>query len=186
MNFFSHYKIIPIINVSDIKELEDKLTNLKNINHKIIEIVFRKENSLEILKFAKSNYKDFTIGVGTVYDIKTLEKILNVGADFIISPGYSEKLIKYVKDNNIEFIPGAITAGEIIQLIENDFKLIKIFPIDYFGGIKYMKTLDSIFSRSNVKFIPTGGINSTNVKEYLKLESVIACSSSSFIEEISK
>jgi len=183
MSIFSNYKTIPIINVSNSEELEEKLGILNKINHKIVEIVLRKENSIDMLKYAKNHFNDFIIGVGTVYDVSTLKSIYDIGAHFIMSPGFSLELIEYSKKNNFNFIPGAITPSEIITLMEYGFTLIKIFPISYFGGIKYMRTLDSLFSRKNVKFIPTGGVNSENIKDYLKLDSVIACSSSSFIDE---
>jgi len=185
MTLFSGYEIIPIINASSKDELDEKLDILKKNNHKIVEIVLRKDNSLELLQHALDNYKDFTVGVGTVYEIPTLKKVSDMGVSFIMSPGNSLELIRYAKDNGINFIPAAITPQEIVTLIENGYKLIKVFPISNFGGTKYVKVIDELFGQRGVKFVPSGGVNISNIKEYLKFESVVACCSSSFVDELS-
>ena len=182
MSIFVDYKIIPVINFSSIEEVDSLLLFLREIDHKIVEITLRNEKSFQFIEYAKANYKDFKIGVGTIINELQLEKAINLGVDFLVSPGYTKNLLSYLKNRNVQnsgipYIPGASTISEIMELIENDFRVIKLFPINIIGGIDFIKSINPLLKEHKIKFIPTGGITFDNIKTYLEIPNVIACGS---------
>ena len=180
---FSEYKVIPIINCSNIDELDNKIEILKEIDYKVFEIVIRNENSINLIEYARNKYDDFIIAAGTVLNAETMDIVSKLGVDLIISPGSSKKLIDFSKTINIPYIPAAASITEIQNLIEEGFKFIKLFPISLLGGVDFLKAIDSIYKNTEVKFILTGGINLKNYKDYLGFNSVLGFSTSSFFEK---
>ena len=177
MSVFDNYKIIPVVNFFSIEELDYLLLFLREIDYKIVEITLRNEKSFQFIEYARANYKDFKIGIGTIITELQLEKSINLDVNFLVSPGYTKKLLNYSKNINIPYIPAASTISEIMELIENDFRVIKLFPMNIIGGVDFIKSINPVLKEHQVKFIPTGGINFDNIKSYLETPNVIACGS---------
>ena len=98
--------------------------------------------------------------------------MINVGAKFIVSPGFSEKVALYVHKQGIPYYPGCVTPTEIMQALELGITTVKFFPANVYGGLKALKALSGPFPQ--VKLIPTGGVDLTNLKEYLKFGKIFA------------
>ena len=98
------------------------------------------------------------------------------GAKFIVSPGLNPKIVKYCVEKNIPITPGICTPSEAEQAIENGLEVVKFFPAEPAGGLKMIKAMAAPYT--GLKFMPTGGINATNVKEYLAYDKILACGGS--------
>ena len=174
-------KIIPVVTLKSVEERTKVLTALKNNNINCAEICFRTDCAEEAIKLAVKEFPEMSIGAGTVINGGQAKKAIKAGAKFIVSPGLSEEVAKICKKNNIPYYPGCITPTEIMKALELGLTVVKFFPSNVFGGLKAMKALSAPFPQ--VKFIPTGGVDSSNIDEYLAWDKIYAVGGSSFVKE---
>ena len=117
-------------------------------------------------------FPDMNIGAGTVINEEQAIRAVNAGAKFVISPGFSEKVALYVRKQGIPYYPGCVTPTEIMQALELGITTVKFFPANVYGGLKALKALSGPFPQ--IKFIPTGGVDLTNLKEFLEFDKIFA------------
>lgn len=174
-------KIIPVVTLKTVEERTEVLTALKNNNINCAEICFRTDCAEEAIKLAVKEFPDMNIGAGTVINKAQAVKAIKAGAKFIVSPGLSVEVAKYCKKKGIQYYPGCVTPTEIIKALELGITVVKFFPSNVYGGLKAMKALSAPFPQIN--FIPTGGVDSTNIDEYLAWDKIYAVGGSSFVKE---
>ena len=121
------------------------------------------------------------IGAGTVINAEQCEKALEVGAKFIVSPGLSPAVAKICKLRGVPYYPGCVTPTEIMAALELGITTVKFFPANVYGGLKAMKALAGPFPQ--IKFIPTGGIDASNLEEYLAWEKIEAVGGSFYVKD---
>ena len=113
------------------------------------------------------------IGAGTVLTTEQVDRAVAAGAQFIVAPGCNPRIVRYCVERNIPMAPGVATASEIEQALECGVKKVKFFPAEQNGGIAMIKALAAPYV--DVTFMPTGGLNKENVKEYLSYDRIFAC-----------
>lgn len=177
-------KRIPVVVIKEISETDKILTALKNYGINCAEITFRTACAKDAIAYAVKNYPDMNIGAGTVINAEQCEEALTAGAKFIVSPGLSVAVAKICKEKGVPYYPGCVTPTEIMQALELGITIVKFFPANVYGGLKAMKALSAPFPQ--VKFIPTGGINTENLDEFLAWEKIYAVGGSFFVEEALK
>ena len=175
----SKSKVIPVIIIDDDKKALPLAEALFNSGITCAEITLRTGAAIESLKIF-SQFNKFTLGAGTITNIEQLHDAINAGAEFIVSPGFDEKLAIESLKNNIQYIPGCVTPTEIQKAINNSINLLKFFPSEPYGGINTLKTLSAPFS--DISFIPTGGIKINNIRKYLNLNCVSACGMTEIVD----
>jgi 2-dehydro-3-deoxyphosphogluconate aldolase/(4S)-4-hydroxy-2-oxoglutarate aldolase len=119
---------------------------------------------------------EMLVGAGTVLNVDTVKRAVDAGAKFIVSPGFSEKVVGYCIDQKIPVTPGCVTPTEIQMALEHGINTVKFFPAEAVGGIRTLKAFAAPFGQ--VKFIPTGGITEINLADYLSFAPVVACGGS--------
>lgn len=139
------------------------------------EITFRTEAAAEAIRIMAGR-GDVLVGAGTVLSVDQVKLAVDNGATYIVTPGLSEKVIGCCIDRKMPVIPGAATPTEIFRAHEMGLDVVKFFPADAFGGLKALKAMSAPFPM--MRFIPTGGIDSVNMMEYLKFPKVLACGGS--------
>lgn len=174
-------KIIPVVTLKSVEERTKVLTALKNNNINCAEICFRTDCAEETIKLSVKEFPDMNIGAGTIINKAQAIKAIKAGAKFIVSPGLSKEVAKTCKKNNIPYYPSCVTPTEIMKALELGLTVVKFFPSNVYGGLKAMKALSAPFPQ--VKFIPTGGVDSTNIEEYLAWDKIYAVGGSSFVKE---
>ena len=112
------------------------------------------------------------VGAGTVINGRQCVEALNAGAKFIVSPGLSVEVAEICKANDVPYYPGCVTPTEIMQALDLGITTVKFFPANVYGGLKALKALSGPFPQ--VKFIPTGGVDLTNLKEFLEFDKIYA------------
>ena len=122
------------------------------------------------------HYPDALIGAGTVINAQQCEDAISVGAKFIVSPGLSAEVNEVCVKHNVPYLPGVVTPTEIIAAISLGITTLKFFPASNYGGLKTIKSLCAAFPQ--VKFMPTGGIDASNIMEYLEFNKIVACGGS--------
>ncbi len=130
-----------------------------------MEITFRTACAAECIKAVAENCPEVLVGAGTVLNLEQCKLAVEMGAKFIVSPGYSEEVVSWCVENGIPVTPGCVTPTEITAALMHGLKIIKFFPANVYGGLNAMKNLSAPFV--GVKFLPTGGVNGSNIKEYI-------------------
>jgi 2-dehydro-3-deoxyphosphogluconate aldolase/(4S)-4-hydroxy-2-oxoglutarate aldolase len=121
------------------------------------------------------------VGAGTVINAEQCEKALAAGAKFIVSPGLSVAVANICKERGVPYYPGCVTPTEIMQALELGITIVKFFPANVYGGLKAMKALAGPFPQ--IKFIPTGGVDSNNIDEFLAWDKIYAVGGSFIVQE---
>ena len=174
-------KCIPVVVIKEMSETDTILTALKNNNINCAEITFRTACAAEAIAYAVKNYPDMEIGAGTVINKEQCEAALAAGATFIVSPGLSPDVAKICVERNIPYYPGCVTPTEIMAALEFGITTVKFFPANVYGGLKALKALSAPFPQ--VKFIPTGGVDRSNIDEFLAFDKIAAIGGSFFVKE---
>ena len=174
-------KFIPVVVIKELSEVDTILPALKNNNINCAEITFRTACAKEAIKLACEKYPEMSIGAGTVINKKQCKEALDAGAQFIVSPGLSPDVAKLCKKKNIPYYPGCVTPTEIMAALELGITTVKFFPANIYGGLSALKALSAPFPQ--VKFIPTGGVDRSNIDEFLAFDKVEAIGGSFFVKE---
>ena len=174
-------KFIPVVVIKELSETDKILTALKNNGINCAEITFRTSCAKEAIEYACKNYPDMSIGAGTVINAEQCKQALDAGAQFIVSPGLSVSVAEICKENNVPYYPGCVTPTEIMQALELGITTVKFFPANVYGGLKALKALSAPFPQ--VKFIPTGGVDRSNIDEFLAFDKIAAIGGSFFVKE---
>lgn len=165
-------KTLPIIEIETPQDVIPLSQILIEEGLTVIEITLRTPGSIEAIKLLREEHPYITIGAGTVLTNEQAKEAVEAGADFIVSPGFDPELVKYAISNKIVIIPGVNNPSQIQQALSFGLKTLKFFPAELSGGIKYLTAMGSVYR--DVKFIPSGGINSNNLQEYIQLKNVFA------------
>ncbi|GHR40553.1 bifunctional 4-hydroxy-2-oxoglutarate aldolase/2-dehydro-3-deoxy-phosphogluconate aldolase [Helicobacter pylori] len=163
--------IIPVVVIEDIKDAVPLVQSLVEGGIHIIEVTLRSSCALEAIELIAKNVPKMRVGAGTILNPTQLEQAQNRGAEFLISPGLTIKLLEYAKKKDIPLIPGVSSSSEVMQALELGYSALKFFPAEYCGGVKLLNAFNGPFK--GVKFCPTGGISADNMRSYLNLENVL-------------
>lgn len=173
-SWLRHDRWLPLISGDNLNSaMATVLTIIKDRpNHTLIEVGLRSPNALQTLRDLKLEMPQLRIGGGTVLSEKTLRSMVDIGADFAVSPGFQPALARLAKDLDIAYLPGVMTPSEVTTALHFGYRCLKFFPAKAAGGVNMLKTLAGPFPQ--VCFCPTGGISENDKGEYLDLEHVIA------------
>ncbi|MBO5402628.1 MAG: bifunctional 4-hydroxy-2-oxoglutarate aldolase/2-dehydro-3-deoxy-phosphogluconate aldolase [Clostridia bacterium] len=174
-------KFIPVVVIKEIGETDKILKALKNNGINCAEITFRTACAAEAIAYAVKNYPDMSVGAGTVINAEQCKAALAAGATFIVSPGLSVEVAKVCAEKGVPYYPGCVTPTEIMMALDLGITTVKFFPANVYGGLKALKALSAPFPQ--VKFIPTGGVDRSNIDEFLAFDKVAAIGGSFFVKE---
>ncbi|GAA7108629.1 bifunctional 4-hydroxy-2-oxoglutarate aldolase/2-dehydro-3-deoxy-phosphogluconate aldolase [Helicobacter pylori] len=163
--------IVPVVVIENIKDAVPLAQSLIEGGIQIIEVTLRSSCALEAIELIAKNVPKMRVGAGTILNPTQLEQAQNRGAEFLISPGLTIKLLEYAKKKDMPLIPGASSSSEVMQALELGYSALKFFPAEYCGGVKLLNAFNGPFKE--VKFCPTGGISADNMRSYLNLENVL-------------
>ncbi|WP_187906823.1 bifunctional 4-hydroxy-2-oxoglutarate aldolase/2-dehydro-3-deoxy-phosphogluconate aldolase [Helicobacter pylori] len=163
--------IVPVVVIENIKDAVPLAQSLIEGGIPIIEVTLRSSCALEAIELIAKNVPKMHVGAGTILNLTQLEQVQNRGAEFLISPGLTIKLLEHAKKKNMPLIPGVSSSSEVMQALELGYNALKFFPAEYCGGVKLLNAFNGPFK--GVKFCPTGGISADNMRSYLNLENVL-------------
>ncbi|TPH68330.1 bifunctional 4-hydroxy-2-oxoglutarate aldolase/2-dehydro-3-deoxy-phosphogluconate aldolase [Helicobacter pylori] len=171
IEFLQISPIIPVVVIEDIKDAVPLAQSLIEGGIHIIEVTLRSSCALEAIELIAKNVPKMRVGAGTILNPTQLEQAQNRGAEFLISPGLTIKLLEHAKKKDMPLIPGVSSSSEVMQALELGYSALKFFPAEYCGGVKLLNAFNGPFK--GVKFCPTGGISTDNMRSYLNLENVL-------------
>lgn len=164
--------VIPVVVIDDVNDAIPLAKALLDGGIDVMEITCRTQAALEAISLISNACPDVLVGAGTVLNVEQGINVVKAGAKFIVSPGLDADLVRYAQQENLLIIPGAVTPSEIMQAMKLGLDLVKFFPASNYGGLKAIKSLAAPFYAMN--FMPTGGVNAENLKEYLACKNIVA------------
>lgn len=167
---FSSSRIVPVIIIDDPNDALPLAEALIEGGLSTIEITLRTAGAIESIKKVVTAFPRACIGAGSIRTTLQLAQVKDAGAQFAVSPGSSTQLLDAAAKNNFPFVPGAVTASEIITLQEFGYTLVKFFPAELAGGTKMLTALGAPLPEA--RFFPTGGITRELAANYLALPNV--------------
>lgn len=173
---FENFGVVPVVVVNDVKDALPLAKALCEGGLSCAEVTFRTEAAEESIRQMTKEYPNMLVGAGTVLTVDQIKRAVGAGAKFIVSPGFDPEIVDYCLENDIPVFPGCITPSEVAQAVKRELKVVKFFPAEQFGGIAAIKALAAPYT--DIKFMPTGGINAKNLKNYLEYEKIVCCGGS--------
>lgn len=146
-----------------------------------LEITFRTECAAQAIRAIRGAFPQLLLGAGTILNCDLVDRALDAGADFLVTPGLNPKVVRYAQQRNAPILPGVTTPAEVEQAMELGLEVLKFFPAEMSGGAEKLKILAGPYK--TVKFIPTGGIDEGNFRDYLALDNVVAVGGSFMIHK---
>ena len=173
---FGKIGIIPVVVLDDAKDAEPLGRALMEGGLPCAEVTFRTAAAEESIRIMSEKFPDMLVGAGTVLTTEQVDRAVVAGAKFIVSPGINPKVVEYCVKKGIPVTPGTCNPSNVETALEFGLDVVKFFPAEPAGGLNYIKAIAAPYT--GVKFMPTGGINAENVKEYLKYDRIVACGGS--------
>lgn len=168
--------IIPVVVIEDKKDAEPLAEALCKGGLPCAEVTFRTAAAAEAIQLMKNAHPEMLVGAGTVLTIDQVDTAIAAGAEFIVSPGFDSVIVDYCLEKGIVVLPGCISPSEAVIAVRKGLSVIKFFPAEQAGGLPFIKAIAAPYT--TLSFMPTGGINPENVKEYLKYDRIFACGGS--------
>ena len=159
----SQFGIVPVVVLDDAKDAAPLAKALCDGGLACAEVTFRTAAAEESIRIMATEYPEMVVGAGTVLTTEQVDRAVNAGAKFIVSPGLNPKVVKYCLEKGIPVTPGVVTPSEMEQAIELGLEAVKFFPAEPYTMLKFM---------------PTGGLNPQNVTSYLQYDKIFACGGS--------
>ncbi|MBD5486734.1 MAG: bifunctional 4-hydroxy-2-oxoglutarate aldolase/2-dehydro-3-deoxy-phosphogluconate aldolase [Lachnospiraceae bacterium] len=168
--------VVPVVVLNDAKDARPLAAALCEGGLPCAEVTFRTEAAEESIRSMVKEFPEMLVGAGTVLTIEQADRAIGAGAKFIVSPGFDPEIVDHCLERSIPVFPGCITPSEVAQAVKRGLEVIKFFPAEQFGGIDTIKALAAPYT--DIKFMPTGGINAANLEKYLSYDRIVACGGS--------
>lgn len=168
--------IVPVVVLNDAKDAKPLAKALCDGGLPCAEVTFRTEAAEESIRIMAKEFPEMLIGAGTVLTIEQVDRAVEAGAKFIVSPGFNPKIVSYCNSINIPITPGVSSPSQVEAALELGLDVVKFFPAEAAGGLNMIKSMAAPYT--TMKFMPTGGINAKNINSYLAFDKIIACGGS--------
>ncbi len=173
---FEQIGIIPVVVLEDAKDALPLGRALMEGGLPAAEVTFRTAAAEESIRIMAENFPDMLVGAGTVLTTEQVDRAVGAGAKFIVSPGFDPEVVKYCLEKGVPVCPGTQTASEMMAALKLGLKHVKFFPAENAGGLKMIKAIGAALTA--LRYMPTGGINAENVRDYLKDPKIFCCGGS--------
>ena len=173
LNRISQIGIIPVIAIDDAAKAVPLARALVAGGLPAAEVTFRTAAAEDAIRAIAKEVPEMLLGAGTVLTRDQVDRALDAGCTFLVSPGFNPNITKYAIEKGALMIPGTKSPGEMEQAMELGLEVVKFFPAEANGGVAFLKNVAGPYK--NLKWMCTGGINAKNVNEYLAFNQITAC-----------
>ena len=178
---FQQMGVVPVVVLEDVKDALPLAKALVEGGLPCAEVTFRTEAATESIRQMAEAYPEMLVGAGTVLTTEQVDEAVAAGAKFIVSPGFDPEIVDYCIGKDISVLPGCATPSEVAQAVKRGLQVVKFFPAEQAGGIAMIKAMAAPYH--TLKFMPTGGINQDNLKDYLSFDKILCCGGSWMVKE---
>ena len=168
--------IVPVVVLNKVSDAELLAESLIKGGLACAEVTFRTDAAEESIRAISKKFPEMFVGAGTVLTTEQVDRAIGAGAKFIVSPGLNPKVVEYCLKKGYPITPGIMTPTELEVALGFGLDVVKFFPAENAGGLKMIKAMSAPYTM--MKFMPTGGINATNVRDYLACDKILACGGS--------
>ena len=168
-------RLVPVIVLDDAARASALAKALVAGGLPVAEVTFRTAAAEDAIRTIAQD-SDMVLGAGTVTHPEQVDRAMDAGARYIVTPGFSRAVVRACKDRDIPVFPGVATATEIQMALDEGLEIVKFFPAETAGGVAALKALSAPYSM--MRFIPTGGVTAKNLPDYLATPSVLAVAGS--------
>lgn len=162
--------VIPVLVIDDAATARPLAEALVAGGLNVLEVTMRTPAALDAIREMKQ-VEGAIVGAGTVVNTDQFEEVMEAGAEFIVSPGLTERLARPIIDSGVPYLPGIANAGDIMRGLDLGLTHFKFFPAETSGGLKALKSLAAPFYQC--KFCPTGGITEATAPDWLAFKPVL-------------
>ncbi|MGL4312859.1 MAG: bifunctional 4-hydroxy-2-oxoglutarate aldolase/2-dehydro-3-deoxy-phosphogluconate aldolase [Sphingomonas sp.] len=162
--------VVPVLVVDDVATAAPLAEALVTGGLKVLEVTLRTAVALDVIREMKQ-VPGAIVGAGTVVNTEQFDQVMNAGAEFIVSPGLTERLATPIIQSDVPYLPGIASAGDIMRGLDLGLSHFKFFPAETSGGLKALKALAAPFFQC--RFCPTGGISAATAPEWLAFDPVL-------------
>ena len=173
---FYDFAVVPVVVLEDAKDAVPLAEALVKGGLPCAEVTFRTDAAEESIRLMCEKYPEMLVGAGTVLTTEQVDRAVAAGAKFIVSPGFDAEIVDYCLKKEISVLPGCITPSEVAQAVKRGLRTVKFFPAEQAGGLPMIKAMAAPYTM--LKFMPTGGISTKNLKDYLGFDKIICCGGS--------
>ena len=170
----SRYGVIPIVAIESADAAPPLADALLEGGLAIAEITFRTAAAAEAIERLNRRRPELLLGAGTILTVENLKAAVDCGARFGVAPGLNPKIVQEAQALRLPFVPGVATPSDVERGLSLGCTVLKLFPAAALGGVAMLKALAGPFGHTGVRFIPTGGVNASNLESYLSLSIVTA------------
>ena len=174
-------KIVPVVKLDRAEDARPLAEALCAGGLPVAEVTFRTDAAEESIRIMRKEFPEMLVGAGTVTNLDQAARALDAGATFLVAPGFCRSVVEFAIDNHLPVFPGTCTPSEVMAAMEYNLPVVKFFPAVQCGGLGTIKALAAPFP--SLKFMPTGGINASNVLEFLAFDKIIACGGSWMVKD---
>lgn len=164
-------RILPVVVLDAARDAAPLADALLRGGLRSAEVTFRTDAAAEAIR-VMSERPDLLVGAGTVLTPDQVDRAVEAGARFVVTPGFSPAVVRRCQELGVPVFPGVATGTEIQMALDAGLDTVKFFPAEQLGGVGMIKALAAPFR--SVRFIPTGGVNTANLADYLALPAVLA------------
>ena len=168
--------IVPVVVLNKADDAEPLAQALVKGGLPCAEVTFRTDAAEESIRRIAKKFPEMFVGAGTVLTTEQADRAVGAGAKFIVSPGLNPKVVEHCLKKGYPITPGIMTPTELEMALGFGLDVVKFFPAENAGGLKMIKAMSAPYTM--MKFMPTGGINATNVRDYLACNKILACGGS--------
>lgn len=168
--------IVPVVVLNNAADAVPLAESLVSGGLPCAEVTFRTDAAEESIRAIVKNFPQMLVGAGTVLTTEQVDRALDAGAKFIVSPGLNPKVVEHCMKKGVPITPGIMTPTELEVALGFGLDVVKFFPAENAGGLKMIKAMSAPYTM--MRFMPTGGITAANVREYLACDKILACGGS--------
>lgn len=172
--------IVPVVVLKDAEKAVPLAKALCEGGIPCAEVTFRTDAAEESIRLMAEACPEMLIGAGTVLTTGQAARAVKAGAKFIVSPGFDLEIVNYCIERNIPVLPGVATPTEAAMAVKAGLEVVKFFPAEAAGGLKMLKAMAAPYTM--LRFMPTGGIDPKNIRDYLGFDRIVACGGSWMVQ----
>ena len=167
--------VVPVIVIEKEEQAVPLARSLVKGGLPVLEVTFRTKVAAGAIAAIKREVPEAILGAGTLLTPQMVKDAKAAGAVFGVAPGFDPAVMAAAKEAGLPMCPGIATASELSQALTAGCEMVKFFPAEAAGGVTMIKNLLGAFRFTGVKFMPTGGVNISNVAEYLAVPEIVCC-----------
>lgn len=175
------FGIVPVVKIDNAADAVPLGRALTEGGLPLAEITFRTDAAAEAISNISKAFPEMLVGAGTVLNVEQAQSAIDAGAKFLVSPGFNPAVVEFSIKKGVPITPGCSNPTDIEMALGYDLDVVKFFPAEAFGGLKTLKAMSAPYGM--MKFVPTGGINASNIVDYIRFNKVLACGGSWMVKD---